>query len=463
MLTKRFIKADQLIALVCVVLGASFLLFPGLFFVPQVGQAAGLSIIVIGLLVTGVVPEYLTIILFFVLAMLFAVDGPDVIFSGFSSKAFWLLFGGSVIGIAVMSTGLGRRIAAMVAKRLEGSYLRIVSGMVFVGVLFAFLMPSATGRLVLLLPITLAVADHFGFKKGSNGRVGLVTATVMSTIVAAYGILPANVPNMILAGLAENQYQFHILYGEFMVLHFPTMSFLKALVIIAVTLWLFPDTPQTIDDSELHQKSAISGQEKWLGIILLVLLALWMTDFVHHISPAWVALAGALVLMMPKIGLVTVQQVNKDINHTGNYIVAGILGLGAMMSSTGLGSEMAGPLIGLLPLEQGSDFFNFMNISVASAASGLVATAPGIPAIMMPLADQLAQESGFSIEAVIMMQVLGYSTLMFPYQAAPLLIGLQMSGENITRCTKAVLYIALLNVVLVYPASYLWWQVVDWL
>ena len=144
-------------------------------------KSAGLAIIVIGLFATARLPEYLTALLFFLIAMLFSVSPPAVVFSGFQSTALWLVFGGLVIGVAMTGTGLGKRIAETIARHLAGSYSKLVIGMSLVGLAFAFLMPSGMGRLVLLVPIAMEIANQFGFREGSKGRTGIILATIFGS------------------------------------------------------------------------------------------------------------------------------------------------------------------------------------------------------------------------------------------------------------------------------------------
>src|SRR3546814_6583218 len=70
--------------------------------------------------------------LFFLGAMVLHVGEAPVVFSGFASPAFWLVFGGLVIGAAVDRTGLGQRIARALVGRFRGGYLSTVTGVVTV-------------------------------------------------------------------------------------------------------------------------------------------------------------------------------------------------------------------------------------------------------------------------------------------------------------------------------------------
>lgn len=60
---------------------------------------------------TSLLPEFITALLFFAAAMMAKIAPPEVIFGGFASSAFWLVFSGFVLGIAIRKTGLADRAA----------------------------------------------------------------------------------------------------------------------------------------------------------------------------------------------------------------------------------------------------------------------------------------------------------------------------------------------------------------
>ncbi|EEP9817569.1 hypothetical protein HCP63_003645 [Salmonella enterica subsp. arizonae] len=60
---------------------------------------------------TSLLPEFITALLFFTVAMAAKIAPPDKIFGGFASSAFWLVFSGFVLGIAIRKTGLADRAA----------------------------------------------------------------------------------------------------------------------------------------------------------------------------------------------------------------------------------------------------------------------------------------------------------------------------------------------------------------
>jgi anion transporter len=457
------INIPAILSFTAVITGAILLVLPIPDFMPGQRKAAGLAIITIGLFATGSMPEYLTALLFFLIAMLFGVAPASVVFSGFESTALWLVFGGLVLVVAVMTTGLGKRIASKIAGKLEGSYTKLIAGMTLVGVCFSFLMPSAMGRVILLVPISVAIANHFGFRENSNGRTGVIFATILGCFIPAFSILPANVPNIILAGMAESQFGLSPMFGEYLLLHFPILGLAKACLIVVLIVWLYPDQPVKNLESDLSQTKPLSREESILAVVLAVLLLLWITDFAHHISPAWVALAGAFFFLLPGIGLVNGQHFNTKINFGSLFFVAGVIGLGGMIKHSGLGTIVGGKLIASLPIGHGTPFATYMSVALVSTLTGLVTTASGVPAVITPLTREIAEVSGLSIKVILMLQVLGFSTIILPYQASPVVVALQVAGCKTRDMVKPIMLLAVITYGVLLPINYLWWKVLGWI
>jgi di/tricarboxylate transporter len=458
---KISVKSLGVVSAVCLALW--LVISPPSFFSPAAGRAAAFTLVILSFWATGFVAEYLTALIFFTGAVLFNIAPPNVIFSGFSSGAFWLIFGGMVLGVGINATGLGKRIAAQVTSRLNRGYAGLTGGLVFSSAISGLLMPSALGRVVLLVPIAVTVADQFGLHKDRKGFVGVIAAVVLGSFLPGFAILPANVPNMVLSGLSETLYQYSPLYGEYLLLHFPVLGIVKSLMLWLLILVLFPDTlAGTIETTQPHT-GAMSKSETTLSLILSIMLALWIFDFLHHVSPAWVAMVGACIVLLPVVGIVNTQLFQQKINFGSLFYIAGILGLGQMINFTGLGSILAKQCINMLPFDGGTPFFNYVYLAGLSLVTGIFTTQPGIPAVLTPFAGELAAATGFSLKAVVMTQVIGFSQPIFPYQVPPLLLGMQLAGVPIFEGFKLCFSLACGTLVLLIPMDYLWWKLLGWL
>ena len=460
---KRKLKFSYLFLIAAGIIGVSLPFWHEQLLTTEESKTAGLAIITIALLSTSIIPEYLTALIFFFAAILFNLAPANVVFSGFSSTAFWLIFGGMVAGIAISGTGLGTRVAGKLANYLDGNYLKLIAGTAFAGMLLIFIMPSAMGRIVLMVPVTLELSKHFGFREGSNGKTGLILAATLGTYIPAFAILPSNVPNMILTGLAENQWKISFLYGEYFLLHFPFMGLAKVIVVVLVICWLYPDTPIAESHSKTMPSKPILRNEKILIFTLIIMLILWVTDFLHHISPAWVALGGAIFLMLPGIEIINKSSFSTKINYGSLFFIAGVIGLGSIINFSGLGTEIGKLMISFLPLNQHSAFVNYVSISTASTLTGFLTTLPGVPTVMTPLSSELAKITGFSLPSILMQQVVGFSTVILPYEAPPVIIAMYLANEKIDRILKPLILIAIISVFVLLPLNFYWWKLLDWL
>lgn len=451
-----------IVLLVMFSLAASLLISPIKDLTEVQNHTLALVLIAVPLWSTGVIPEFLTALIFFLLAILAGLAPPSLIFSGFSSTALWLIFAGGVMGMGIQSTGLGDRLAMFLQRVLAGSYRRMIFGLVIISLLLGFLMPSSMGRLIMMLPIVMALADRLGFQQGTNGRTGIVLAVAIGAHIPTASILPSNIPNMVLSGAAESLYGIQIGFTEYLLLHFPILGLLKSLLLALLILQAFPVHYADPALARLADKDKgplfpkLDRPQSRMMTIMLAALALWLTDDLHGISPAWVGLAAAILLMLPGINLVDSRKFN--MNVTMLLLIAGVLGLGALINSSGVGQWLAQQLEQALPMEKGNNAHNFFSLAAIAFLSTLPTTQAGSPAMLTPMAQHFADSSGLSVYTVLMTQVMGYANIMFPYQSGPLMLAVAMTGESPMRVLRIMFPLSLLGLLVLVPLDYFWWD-----
>jgi di/tricarboxylate transporter len=413
-----------------------------------------IALLAIGLYATGLIAEAMTSLVFFLAAMLFAIAPPEVVFSGFASSAFWIIFGGLIIGMSIRHTGLGQQIADRLIARLPGRYSALIAGTVIVGLLFAFLMPGAMGRMVLLVPIAVAVADRVGFAEGSNGRIAVVLAAIFGTHTGSFAILPSNTPNVVWSGAMASVHGIEVGYMEYLAWHFPVLGVLRSMLLVAVLVYAFPD--RLAGRGERPEIAPPLGRDQRLtALILLGALAMWASDALHGVGPAWVALGAALVYLLSAPRLVPARPFAAlDIGPL--LLLAGILGLGAVLAYTGIGEAAFEQLLPLLPFEPGQGARNYALISLGGTALAVLTAMPGVPAIGVPLGQTLATATGWPVESVLTILAASYSTYLLPYQAPPILIGAQLGQVPYGALVRFTLGFAVLSIGLIFPFHYLW-------
>lgn len=422
-------------------------------------HAAALVVFTVGLWAIGRLPEHVVALLFFMLAMVLAVAPAQVVFSGFASGTLWLVLGGLIMAAAVNRTGLAQRLAEALFERLALSYARLIVGVVIASIGLSFFVPATVGRVLLLLPIVMALAHKVGFEHGSAGYNGLCLASIVATYQCGTTVLPANAPNLVLAGSAEALYGLQISYAEYLWSQFPVLGVVKGVAVVGFVLWLFPATARLVPGVGVAMP--LTPEQRRMGLILAAAIVLWVFDFAHGVQPGWIALAAGIACLLPRVGVLPPTAFH-EVSLGPYFYVAATLGIGLVIQSTGLSDALGGLLRGILALEAGSDFANFMQLSVLATLAGLFTTNPAQPAVLAPLAEYFAHATGWPLKSALMVFAMGYSTFLFPYQVPPAMVGLQVGALKVSAMLRLVLPLAAFHLAVLLPLQYLWWRLIGY-
>ena len=405
---------------------------------------------------TSLLPEFITALLFFTAAMVAKIAPPDVIFGGFASSAFWLVFSGFVLGVAIRKTGLADRAARALSARLNDSWLMMVGSVVLLSYALAFVMPSNMGRIALLMPIVAAMAARAGINEGTRAWYGLALAVGFGTFQLSATILPANVPNLVMSGAAEGSYGIHLNYVPYLLLHTPVLGWLKGALLVALICWLFPGKPHA--PRELAAPAPMSRDEKRLAWMLAVVLALWVSESWHGIGPAWTGLAAAVITLLPRVGFINGEEFSAGVNIRTCIYVAGILGLAITVTQTGIGSAVGDALLHVMPLDPEKPFTSFLALTGITTALNFIMTANGVPALYTTLAQSFSDATHFPLLSVIMIQVLGYSTPLLPYQASPIVVAMALGKVPARAGMLLCIALAVATYLVLLPLDYAWYN-----
>lgn len=423
-------------------------------------RAAALVVLVIGLWALGTVPEYIAALLFFALAMLLAIAPAQVVFSGFASGTLWLVLGGLVVAEAVRCTGLGERFARFLLSRVELSYRGLIIAVVVVSSALCFVMPATIGRVLLLLPIMGAVAESAGLQRGSSGYNGVALAVMMTSYQVGTAVLPSNAPNLVLAGAAETLYGIPLIYAEYLFVQFPVMGLLKALVIVVLISWLFPDVIRRHAPPVLQKP--MSAEERHLSVILFLALVLWATDFIHGVHPGWIGLAAGVLALLPGIGAMPMTAFAHNVTFGPFFYIAAVLGVGGLMSEAGVSAMLGEAAQSALQLKPGQDAINFGILTLLSTFAGVLVTNPAQPALMAPLAGHFAEAAGWPLKAALMTAAVGFTTLILPYQVPPVMVGVQVAGIKLRTVLRLSVPLMLVSFAVLLPLDYAWWRLIGY-
>ncbi len=421
---------------------------------PQQAAALGLLVGTVGLWATIAIPEAVTSLGFFATALLLGTAPPEVVLAGFTSAALWLTAGGLVLAAALRATGLADRMAAALSHHVGHGYPGAVAGMALLGTGLAFLMPSAMGRVLVLVPLAQAIAVGLGFGPERRGAQGLALAAVLGTMLPGFAILTANVPNLVLVGAAEALLGAAPGWSDYLLWNFPVLGLLKLALVVAVVVRVCPDRLDRAD-SPVPRPPASAAERRLLALLLIV-LALWMTDRLHGLPAAGVALAAAVLCLLPGIGVLDPRRLGEHLPVATLVYVAAVLGLARVVDTSGLDDLAAARLLALVPLTEAGAAAAYATLVAIGGAVAILAGFPVAAAVLVPLTASVAAETGAPAAGLLMAAVASFSVILLPYQEAPIAVGMQLARLPVERMLPVLLLTTGIALVALTPLHFLW-------
>jgi L-tartrate/succinate antiporter len=226
--------------------------------------------------------------------------------SGFINSTVWLIFGAFVFAMGYEKTGLGRRIALMLVKRLGGSTLGLGYAIATSDLLLAPFTPSNTARSAgTIFPIINKVPELYGSGAGeSPRRIGayLMWVAFSTTCVTSSMFLTALAPNLFAIELVRKTAGVDLTWTEWAVGFLP-IGVPLFLALPWLVYKLYPPEIQTSSEvprwaaRELATLGRITIKETMMAALVAAALALWIAGG-SLIDPAMVALAAISLMVI---------------------------------------------------------------------------------------------------------------------------------------------------------------------
>ena len=223
---------------------------------------------------------------------------------------------------------------------------------IVINVVLSAFISATTAKAAILLPIFMVVAAIYGATGGENrnnfGR-NLVLQNLLQINLGANAFLTGSGATLLAGSLIAGAMGWGgFSYQDWFAAAFPMNMALILIGWFVGTKLIFPLRPEErrpqIEGGmerlreELHKLGKVKPEEYRAIAIFVAVLILWATDKQHGINQTAVAFMGAVVALMPKIGVVKWNDV--DIPWHLLLFSAGAYTLGAGLDATGLPGTM---------------------------------------------------------------------------------------------------------------------------
>lgn len=260
--------------------------------------------------------------------------------SGFSSTALALVGAALFIAAAMMKTGLDKRIALFVLSKIGARTNRILAGVILVGFILSFFVPSTTARVSCMVPIVMGIISAFGVPLKSRFSAVMMIAIAQADSIWNVGIKTAAAQNMVALGFIEKQLGTTISWLDWFIAAAP-FAVIMSVVLYFLLLKLVPPEMKEIPGGQetvaraLRELGPMTASEKKLMSLSVILLFLWSTEKVlHSFDTSTTTLAAVTLMMLPGIGIMDWKEAQNRIGW-GTLVMFGVgISLGSAILST---------------------------------------------------------------------------------------------------------------------------------
>lgn len=229
--------------------------------------------------------------------------------SGFGNATVWLIFGAFMFAMGYAKTGLGRRIALFLVKRLGKRTLGLGYAITLADLALAPFTPSNTARSGgTIFPIIQNIPGLYGSEPGETARkIGsyLMWTAFTATCLTSSMFLTSMAPNLLAVDLTQKTVGIEISWMQWF-LGFLPMGVLFVFLLPYIIFKVHPPEIKISEEvpdwakQELTKMGKISHKEIILAALVFLALVLWIFGG-NRIHPTTAALAVIALMLITRV------------------------------------------------------------------------------------------------------------------------------------------------------------------
>lgn len=381
-------------------------------------------------------------------------------FESLGSDVVWLMIGAFVLGGAVKQTGLAARLTQVVAAKAHNvnSLFWLLTTVL---IPLSFLIPSTSGRAAVTHPIFRSLTNAI-----EDSRIRQALALLMPTIILVSTIvsLTGAGSHLIAKDLLQEISGKDISFSQWLLYGLPfgvTASYASCWVIMR--LFLDKKRCQQKLDVKCLQSASLSTPERKTLLIILLMLAFWLTEKWHGLEIATVTVIGAMILTAPKFGVIKWKDAVKAVSWNLIIFVGATLVLGRALISSGASGWIINNIFDFSDINSTKPhFLILLLLAIISLTSHIYMTShTARAAALVPPLLYLASSLNINPVAVLFLSTLGMDyCLTFPVSSKALMVYQDAEEQSfkptdLLRLSSVMIVVHLALIVLFY---YTWWR-----
>lgn len=234
--------------------------------------------------------------------VLLGVAPARTAFAGFANSVWFLILGIFALGAALGRSGLLYRVTLLILRRCPPTFAGQALALGLAGVASTPLLPSVQGRVTLVGPVLRSLTEGLGYPPRSRGSAGLAFAALLGFSLETTLLMTGTATCLLGWGMLPEATRAEITWGRWLLGVIP-LELLCFFGTLGWIVWRYRPTEvaqparRGLVDAQLAALGSPSREERTTALLAASLLLAWLTQALHGIDPAWIALAGLCVLL----------------------------------------------------------------------------------------------------------------------------------------------------------------------
>ena len=426
---------------------------------PEPGKRVlAVAVLAIGLWCMEALPAGVTsLILVVALVLSGGVRGFPEALAGFADPVAYFLIGVLTIGLAVSRSGLAERVAAFFLRRSRGSARSLYLQLLLAFPLLTFILPSATTRTGILVHVYEQALELAHVPRRAPLSRAIMMALNSINRLASTVLLTGGITPVVAAALIGGIY-----WSQWLLLM--SVPYLVLLTIGSGLIYLLYRSGFDLKLSPIAAGEArpFTGKERRTVIITVCASLLWMTDAVHNWHPVVPALLAWIFLLMPRIGVLTWSEFERDIGWTNFFVLASSLSLAKALTSSGASAWVAQLIVESVPQFRGQPVLVVAILLVASVPVRLlIPNITGFLATTIPIAMSIGAATGVNpMICGLAVMIAGDAVLYYPAQSASSLVVYERGYLTAPEIFRFGVWMTLIAFVVVLAVALPYWSAI---
>ncbi len=361
--------------------------------------------------ITEAIPNYLTSLLVILGIVLCGVTTDKTAYAQLGHPVMWLNILSFILASMLVKTQVAKRFALWFVLKFGRNSGGIILSFIIINLVLSAFISATTAKAAILLPIFMVIAAIYGATGGEHrnnfGR-NLILQNLFQINLGANAFLTGSGAALLAGSLIAGAMGIgSFSYQDWFKAAFPMSVLLILIAWFVGSKIYFPlkkeeRVPQIEGGmerlrEELNKLGKMKFEEYKAIAIFVCVLILWATDKQHGINQTAVAFMGAVVALLPGVGVVKWNDV--DIPWHLLLFSAGAYTLGAGLDATGLPGTLIDALFGSLGITQATPFWVLYMILTGGILlfSLIFQSKTMLTLIFIPIAIGVAQKNGYPI------------------------------------------------------------------